>query len=579
MTKRYMIQLRNKISFNTLLLIISLVGVGFYFLGTPRTGDDYAFLEFFKPWLDSQPEIRSVHGYAMVENGGNVLKYGYPFESLIETIEDGFYNDNFRLANIGMLLFIILPRWMGPLISLIIIFCIVRVTFRIIALDPDRSPLMLIYIVLLTVLLWSGDRLNELAYQANYLWGVLWAALLLRHLWGASKSILLSLILGLIVGWWHESLALSVLVGLIAISIVFRDCRCWKFYAALAAVFFGFSLLFLSPAALSRIHDVSDIWSLFVPYYIKMLLIDSIWFWLAIGLAILIAMRIGWRHVFVNQIMTFLIVSGITSFAIMFRTSSVYRGGFWMYYASGLMMIYLLSIGFPKFFFKYNLKNIAVGLPLLLLVYTHWGYVGYYSVRLNKIVSEQISLWIEHPGETRFADVIPLQEMPLICGNLPLYRYGKIHYFDWITGYYRPYEEKRLGRDLNCYESMTSLIPERLRDVTATSGCAMPGGSPVREYKGLLFMPETEVITAGLKSDDMSQGYFSFYFDYGKGYVGLVSLVTSFISEADGKRYCYLEPQVSWYITHFKHVKRISPEISYIPRTRKNSTTEEKIRL
>ena len=286
---------------------------------------------------------------------------------------------------------------------------------------------------------------------------------------------------------------------------------------------------------------------------------------MALALAVIVAIRVGWRRVFTDRMIVFLMVSGVVSFTTLYRTSIVYRAGFWMYFSAALLTIYLISIGSPNFWRRYNWKNLSIGIPLLLLVYTHWGYVAYYSLYYNRVMSEQVKLWLKHPGETRFAAVIPLQEMPLMCGNLPVARYGLCSYFDWITNYYKPDEEKRLGRDLSCYESMSSLIPERLRDVTATSGRAMPGGSPVREYKGLLYMPETGVITAGLKSDDLSRGYSHFSFDYGKGYVGLVSLVTSFISEADGKRYCYLEPQVSWYITHFKHVKRISPEISYIP--------------
>ena len=61
---------RIKISFNTLLLIIFLVGVGFYFIGTPRTGDDYGFLVFFKPWFDSQPELINEQGITMVDKRG-----------------------------------------------------------------------------------------------------------------------------------------------------------------------------------------------------------------------------------------------------------------------------------------------------------------------------------------------------------------------------------------------------------------------------------------------------------------------------------------------------------------------------
>ena len=233
-----------------------------------------------------------------------------------------------------------------------------------------------------------------------------------------------------------------------------------------------------------------------------------------------------------------------------------------MFYAAGVVIIRLLAIILPDFSRRYNWKNLAVGIPLLLLVYTHWGYVAYYSIRFNKIVNEQLALWLQHPGETRFADVLPLQEMPLMCGYLPTAEYTFSTYFDLIKRYYAPDIEKRYGKSVTGYDEMMSLIPERLRDVTADSGRAMPGGSPVREYKGLLFMPETEFVTKIFKKMRTSRARFIVACDYGKGYVNRVVFLTSFISEADGKRYCYFEPDVIWYVAHFKHIKGISPDIT-----------------
>ena len=562
----FIIQMRRKLNINTLLLIIFLVGVGFYFIGTPRTGDDYDYLFLFKPWLDSQQELSFEGGPALLSNGGNIIKYGFPVEELLQTWQDRFETNNIRLGNMIAPIFLILPRWVGPLISLLMIFFIIRISLRLVRIDSDSSPLLPIFLGCFTILIWCGDKLNEFDFQANYIWSLFIAVILLRHLWGESLKLLPSAILGFILGCWHEGLAFPVLVGLGTMCVLFRECRNSKYYVAMFAIALGCGVLCLSPGMQSRIESVnhSDVFSFI---YLKVVISESIWFWMALALAVIVAIRVGWRRVFTDRMIVFLMVSGVVSFKTLYRTSIVYRAGFWMYFSAALLTIYLISIGSPNFWRRYNWKNLSIGIPLLLLVYTQWGYVAYYSLYYNRVVSEQVKLWLKHPGETRFAAVIPLQEMPLMCGNLPVARYGLCSYFDWITNYYKPDEEKRLGRDLTCYESMSSLIPERLRDVTATSGRAMPGGSPVREYKGLLYMPETGVITAGLKSDDLSRGYSHFSFDYGKGYVGLVSLVTSFISEADGKRYCYLEPQVSWYITHFKHVKRISPEISYIPGT------------
>ena len=149
-----------------------------------------------------------------------------------------------------------------------------------------------------------------------------------------------------------------------------------------------------------------------------------------------------------------------------------------------------------------------------------------------------------------------------MCGYLPTAKYTYLPYFDWIKRYYAPDIKEKYGKSVTGYDEMMSLIPERLRDVTADSGRAMPGGSPVREYKGLLYMPETEFVTSILKRDNLSRGWLVLNVDYGKGYVTRQVIAYSFISEADGKRYCYLEPIVIWYVAHFKRIKGISPDIT-----------------
>ena len=554
---------RIKLSFNTLLLIIFLVGVGFYFIGTPRTGDDYGFLVFFKPWFDSQPELINEQGITMVDKGGNFFKYGFPIDEYVETIKNRYNGDNFRLSNIIAIFFLIIPRWIGPLITLLLIFLIVRESFRMSDLDPDSSPLMPIYLGLFTILIWTGDALNEFDFQVNYIWGVFVAVMLLRCLRSQKRGTLSSVILGVMMGWWHEGLALPIIVGLVAMCIVSRECRQKKYYVAIVAMAIGLGFQVVSPGTHGRIDsEFASLTFIFSVESVKNIARETALFCMALVLSLVTSLCVGWRRVFADRVILFLLVSSLVSLTIMCSTGVFCRGGFWMYYAVGVVIIRLLSIVLPEFSSSYNWKNLAVGIPLLLLIYTHWGYVAYHSIRLNKIVNEQLALWLQHPGETRFADVLPLQEMPLMCGYLPTAKYTYLPYFDWIKRYYAPDIKEKYGKSVTGYDEMMSLIPERLRDVTADSGRAMPGGSPVREYKGLLYMPETEFVTSILKRDNLSRGWLVLNVDYGKGYVTRQVIAYSFISEADGKRYCYLEPIVIWYVAHFKRIKGISPDIT-----------------
>ena len=430
-------------------------------------------------------------------------------------------------------------------------------------LDPDSSPLMPIYLGLFTILIWNGDALNEFDFQVNYIWGVFVAVMLLRCLRSQKRGTLSSVILGVMMGWWHEGLALPIIVGLVAMCIVSRECRQKKYYVAIVAMAIGLGFQVVSPGTQSRMDQgVAPLAYMFSFDVVKMTIRESILFWIALLLVLIAAIRVGWRRVFADRMLFFLLVSSAVSLAVLHWTSTYSRAGFWMFYAVGVLIIQLLSIILPSLSSRYNWKNLIVGIPILIFVYTHWGYVAYYSIRINKIVKEQLALWYDHPGETRFADVIPSQEMPLMCGDFQLTRYCTSSYFDMIKLYYDQDIEKRYGKHVMGYDEMMSLIPERLRDVTADSGRAMPGGSPIREYKGLLFMPETEFVTQTFKKRGMSRWAFMITCDYGKGYVNRDVYLTSFISEADGKRYCYVEPIVIWYIAHFKHIKKILPDMT-----------------
>ena len=301
---------RIKLSFNTLLLIIFLVGVGFYFIGTPRTGDDYAFLEFFKPWFDSQPELINEQGIAMVDKGGNMFKYGFPIDEYVETLKHSYNKDNFRLSNIIAIFFLIIPRWIGPLITLLFIFLIVRESFRMADLDPDTSPLMPIYLGLFTILIWKGDSLNELDFQVNYIWGVFVAVMLLRCLRSQKRGIASSVILGVVMGWWHEGLALPILVGMVAMCIVFRECRQKKYYAAIVALAIGLGFQIMSPGTYHRMNNgLVSLSYVFNIEIIKVEVRETALFWLALLLSLIAAMRVGWRRVFTDRLILFLLVS------------------------------------------------------------------------------------------------------------------------------------------------------------------------------------------------------------------------------------------------------------------------------
>ncbi len=132
------------------------------------------------------------------------------------------------------------------------------------------------------------------------------------------------------------------------------------------------------------------------------------------------------------------------------------------------------------------------------------------------------------------------QDFPLLCFSMPENAFSAHctrYLYDFFTG-----ENARTN---------VVVIPQSLRYVDSDLSSPVAGGSPVRIFEGELYVPADSVGPLDINTQMWMP------IDFGKGYVPAPVELETFVSEGDGQRYLLVNPSTSWYVSHFKRIKRI----------------------
>lgn len=87
------------------------IGMGIFLIGMPKYLDDLWFLCSFGDWFRG-------NGVDYPTNDINLFSTEFPWKEIQETWRDHYMYDNARLGNIIVVLFLLLPKWIGSLICL-----------------------------------------------------------------------------------------------------------------------------------------------------------------------------------------------------------------------------------------------------------------------------------------------------------------------------------------------------------------------------------------------------------------------------------------------------------------------------
>lgn len=538
----------NHTRFNFWLLLLFFVGLGFFLIGMPKYSDDYDFLMMVRPWM-------AAHGVEFPEEGVPLWRTGMPWNEILDTWTWSIANNNGRLANVIAVVLLLFPKWVGSGAALICFAASVMLSLRMAGIDWKRSPLVPLAIALFMFALPWRDRMGALDYQLNYLVSSFLAILLFYYLFYRKRRRMIpAFLIALLCGAWHEGISAPALCGILCVAAVSGRWRDRCVWTAVAGLSFGLLWLFL--AGYSRHLDGA---------MFRNAAFDKVWLedltaviWpvaLFILSAVVLSVRNGIGAIVADSFLLFCVVSALASSGIYIITGYSERVIWWGCFASVCGTLTAVRYLMPRVVVRYSPASAVFGAMLIALTFTHLAFVGYYTLQVRGEMKRNLELWRSDNSGSLFTSLPQFSELPWICGYLPDY-HDSWTAFESSAAYWFGDDEHPNGDWTRM--QVQSPVPERLRKVTADSGLPVPGSNSVRVYENCLFMPFDKDYDWMLACKSPYLWRRTSRMDFGKGFVTVRTVFVPFISKEDGRRYIYLRPHLSWFVSHFRDIKAVS---------------------
>lgn len=508
---------------NALWLALFFIGIGIFMIGMPRYGDDYWYMTALRPWFEAQ-------GIRFPGNGGNVFAAGIPWDCLADTWQYRFYNDNIRLCNMVAPFELLFPKWLGSgLMLLVWIYAVVRMSSTC-GISLRRSALVPYMLAALTFFMPWYDTMGSEIFQINYVVSCGIAVAVTSYLVrgarcrGNSRGLwrtAAAFFIGFGAGWWQESFAVPLLAGAAVNWVLFRQWRNARTLAAGAGLAAGLLILATSPGIHNRFDNVEKVWDIWrLLHFMGIESVVAVTMLVTAACLILFSRR---RRRLRDGLLVFFVVNVVVQFVVLLPLHQGRRVYFWSYFCAIFSMALLLVKYRDRFWSRYTLRSAIPGALLLVAVFAHWACVDYYSLRFRKFSRELLADNVARGGDFFWADIHWLERMPLICLQLPDYRFwftcmGNTHAYYGFDGKYG-----------------TDIYPVQLRRISARSGVPVDGDARVRQVDGYYV----------IHCDDEVLAHHDFEFIYASGATAVARL-SVFQSEGDGRYYLWLYPMGSY---------------------------------
>lgn len=167
---------------NIVWMSLFVIGMGIFFIGMPKYLDYWWFLCFFGDWFRH-------NGVDYPTNGVNLFSAEIPWKEIQETWRDHYMYDNGRLGNIIVVLFLLLPKWIGSLLCLGVLIYVIIKSFDICGIDISRSALVSFGLGLWYILMPWQNHMGGLVFQFNYIIPSILAIFVLKFIFCRMKRI------------------------------------------------------------------------------------------------------------------------------------------------------------------------------------------------------------------------------------------------------------------------------------------------------------------------------------------------------------------------------------------------------
>lgn len=521
-------------------IILWLIGFGLFLGGMPKYNDDVWYMAGMKDWYEAQ-------GISDPCLGGNIFTHGIPLDAIRTIWGYHYLTDNFRLVNILAPFLLLLPKWLTGIMITLLLGHTVILAARAAGYDWLKSPVTPLVIFLITFFFPWSNNFGVLVYQLNYILPT-WLGIImfqrLRHPHKRISELIVSLVIGLVLGWCHEALSIPILIGLIALFACYKSWRRADVVLSMVGLILGILLLLSSPNVESRAsgslldlgYSITKIsWHVFpkrTPIYFIMLVV------LCASAAYGRLKRLK-----ASYVICFSLFSATASVILAILTNHAPRVLIWSTMASIIGLLKIIHINTGSRFNSYNTTTVVAAIFLLAPVYTHLVFVDIYTFKFRDFMHENIEPFPEKWETGFFVDDTVLKNPPPLCLDLPDKRFYE------SSSLFIPFYHTEIGVGQDPW-TPCFLISRQLEYVTADTGSPAGEGSPIRTIDGLYFIPadsidikEPVIIAAPI------------YIDLGNGPVPADSSLGHFISRADGKEYYQMTPKINWYLRNFKTIR------------------------
>ncbi len=524
---------------NYIFLAVFIILIGGYLIIMPKNADDYWFLmEGLDKWFLQQ-------GLTDANAGGDIIKYGIPWEEIKATWSYHYNFDNARLGNILVPFFLLLPKWIGSGLCVAAWLFAMTGSFRLAKVNIRQSPLVPLAVFLWCFFMPWRNGMGCVVFQFNYLIPSALSVMLLYYLlvlYEKREHAFLIFIMAFLVGLWHEGFGLSIIVGLIAVLMRCRNLRNCDFILALIGLLVGVSILSVVPAMGVRCEKILNFAFNEVLQTIAYTVGLSSLYWIFLLLVIWVRVKKKIKKIFFDPIIIFSLASGIVTVCIMLVTYTESRVTWWAQFISVVGIMRVLD-GYYLFWKRYTLKTAILGSVTSMFVIMHLGVVDYYAMRMNNALRRALHSYQSNKNQSVFEDVLTYEEMPLISLKTPDVLFYTIS-INWISAFVHS------GSD----DKMFMIIPDDLRFIDASSGRALLGDLGMREYEHHLFMPIDTPETNDICWREIEV-------DYGSGYKRKKVWMAPFRSLGDNRDYMAVYVFTNWFDQRFRTIKGIkNPE-------------------
>lgn len=529
-------------SFNGLLIVLFAIAIGIYLIVPPKNVIDLKFLSIISNWYFSR-EIFDI------DSGYGFFKYGLPVDLIPQMWEKLSETENFRLANFILVIILLLPKWLGSGISLLIWFYCMMSSFKLAGVEIKKSPLVPAAIILWGIFIPWDDHMGALAFQLNYIWCTGIALFLISFLNIGKKTenknhnflwMTGFFILSFCTGWSHEGFSLSIIAGLVVLFLLSPDYRKKKYIVALSGLILGSTLIFLAGGTLRRISNEGNFTTADFLIRIRIVLeinIPYILFLASVSFFSLFRKKIS---IFKDPLIIFCLVNGIIPIVLSVLTQQSARTTWWTQIVAIIGLMHILIISGPSYWRTYKFYNMIWLLPSCFGLLLYWTICDINTCINRGIYNKSIESYTANPGKSIFGKIRTNKDYPIEFYNLPAGMIMNTFEFLSISEFYSPVSQG----------AKFAIIPAELQYVSEETGEAIDGISGARIYHGYVYIPASS-------SDLPDISPLKLEVDFGKGYVPVSGYLSTFTSDKDHKSYRYITINSNWFIKNFRTPKGI----------------------